>query len=106
MNKIEAPNVQKNEKERRKDWLSEEINVEFFNLEEPGVPLKFTFGTTRKPEKHILLHGGKYKLRREVVNHVESRQIPIWGYTPDGEGRMKKTLKSYKSRFQCRQIFE
>jgi len=102
----EAPNVQMNKKDRHKEWLNEEIMVEFFNLEEPGVPLKFVYGPTDKTEKHILLHGGKYKLKREVVQHIESRQTPIWGYKPDGKGLMQKNLEGYKSRFQCRQLFE
>ena len=103
---VQAPAVHKDKKQQRKDWMNEEIRIEFFNLEEPGVPLKFVFGPTRKTETHTLLHGGKYTLRREVVQHVESRQTPIWGYKPDGEGRMQKDLKGYKSRFQCRQMFE
>jgi len=102
----EAPAVIKDSKDRRKDWLDEEIMIEFFNLEEPGVPVKFAFGPANKPHTHTLLHGGKYKLKREVVNHVESRQTPMWGYKPDGRGVMQKNLEGYKSRFQCRQIFE
>lgn len=102
----EAPTVLKDKKDRRKDWLAEEIFVEFFNLEEPGVPIKFSFGPTNKTETHTLLHGGKYRLRREVVEHIESRQTPLWGYKPDGRGQMQKNLEGYKSRFQCRQIFE
>jgi hypothetical protein len=102
----EAPNVQKDKEDRKKEWLAEEVRVEFFNLEEPGVPVKFMHGTTKKPETYTLLHGGKYTLRREVTQHVESRQTPIWGYKPNGEGQMEKTLKGYKSRFQCRQLFE
>jgi len=106
MSKVEAPNVQKDKKERQKEWLNEEIMVEFFNLEEPGVPVNFSYGSTKSPEKYTLLHGGKYRLRREVVQHIESRQTPLWGYSPDGRGRMQKNLEGYKSRFQCRQIFE
>jgi len=106
MTKLETPNIVKDEKERHKEWLDEEIMIEFMNLEEPGVPVKFTYGTTRKPETHTLLHGGKYRLKREIVNHIESRQTPIWGYKPNGLGQMEKHLKGHKSRFQCRQIFE
>ncbi len=101
----EAPNIVQDEKDRKKKWLAEVLNVEFFNLEEPGVALKFVFGSARKPETFTLIHGGKYNLRREITQHVESRQTPIWGYKPNGEGQMEKTLKGYKSRFQCRQLF-
>ena len=102
----EAPTIQKSEADRKKEWLNEVITVEFFNIEEAGVPIKFSFGPTRKPEKYTLLHGGKYPLRREVIQHIESRQTPIWGYKPNGMGQMEKTLKGYKSRFQCKQLFE
>jgi len=100
-----VPNVQNDEKEKKSQWLKEEILVEFYNLEEPGVPLRFSYGSSKKPENFTLLHGGKYTLRREIVNHLESRQIPLWGYKPDGSGKMVKDLKGYKSRFQCRQVF-
>jgi len=91
---------------KKKAWLEELLHIEFYNLEEPGVPLKFAYGSTKKPETFTLLHGGKYRLPREVVNHIESRQVPMWGYKPDGTGRLQRNLEGYKSRFQCRQIFE
>ena len=94
------------EKKRHKDWLNEELLIEFYNIEEPGVPVKFVFGDTKNNEKHTLLHGGKYRLRREVIQHLESRQTPIWKFKPDGSGQMIKNIEGYKSRFQCRQIFE
>jgi len=102
----EAPNVQKDKKDRQREWLKEPITFEFFNLEEPGVPVKFSFGSTNKTETYTMLHGGKYTYPREVIQHLESRQVPIWGYQPDGRGVMQKKLEGYKSRFQCRQIFE
>lgn len=106
MTTLETPAVQKDKKERHKEWLKEEIAFEFFNLEEPGVPLKFSYGPTTRTKTYSMLHGGKYTYPREIVRHLESRQTPIWGYKPDGEGKMVKNLKGYKSRFQCRQIFE
>lgn len=96
----------RSEEERKEEWLNEEIMIEFMNLEEPGAPVKFPFGTTRKNKIYTLMHGGKYRLPRRVVTHIESRQTPIWGYRPDGKGQMEKNLEGYKSRFQCRQIFE
>lgn len=102
----EAPAIVKSEKERRKEWLKEEIHFEFFNLEEPGVPIKFAFGPTSNTKTYTMIHGGKYRYPREVVNHLESRQSPIWGYKPDGRGIMNKNLEGYKSRFQCRQLFD
>lgn len=101
-----APTMVRDPKDVKRDWLNEVLHVEFYNLEEPGVNLTFVTGNTKKPEKHILFHGGKYKLRRETINHLQSRQTPIFSYRPNGQGQMEKALSGYKSRFQCRQIFE
>tara|TARA_R110002126_G_scaffold127479_1_gene269685 strand:+ start:50 stop:370 length:321 start_codon:yes stop_codon:yes gene_type:complete len=102
----EAPNVHRDAEDRKKEWLKEIIPFEFFNLEEPGVPIKFSFGPTNKTKTYTMLHGGKYNYPREVVQHLESRQTPIWGYKPDGSGKSAKNLEGYRSRFQCRQLFE
>ena len=83
----------------------EKVQIEFYNIEEPGVPIRFSYGSTKRPEKFHLMHGGKYNLRREVINHLESRQLPIYDYQPDGAGQMRKVLTGYKSRFQCRQVW-
>lgn len=106
MTKIETPNVHKNKKDKENEWLKENVTFEFFNLEEPGVPIKFAFGPTNDTKTYTLLHGGKYTYPRRVLQHIESKQTPIWGYKPDGHGRMTKNLEGYKSRFQCRQTFE
>lgn len=97
--------VQKDKKDRKEEWLDEDIHFEFFNLEEPGVPVKFVFGPSNRAKTYTLLHGGKYTYPRRIVQHLESRQVPIWGYKPNGSGQMEKSLEGYKSRFQCRQLF-
>lgn len=91
--------------EREKAWLEEEIDIEFYNLEEPGLMNKFPFGSTKNFKVYTLLHGGKYKLPRKVIRHIESRQTPIWKFMPDGLGGMAKKLSGMKPRFQCRQVF-
>lgn len=91
--------------ERERNWLDEEIDIEFYNLEEPGMMNKFPFGTTKNFKVYTLFHGGKYKLPRKVVRHIESRQTPMWKWQPDGQGGMTKKLVGNKSRFQCRQVF-
>lgn len=106
MTKIETPNVLKDKKERQKEWLEEMVTFEFFNLKEPGVPLKFSYGPTNNMKDYTLLHGGKYTYPREIVKHIESKQVPIWKYRPDGSGNIIKQLEGYDSRFQCRQLFE
>ena len=103
---VRAPKIVKSEAERKKEWMAEEIAIEFMNLEEPGMIQKFVYGPTNKAKTYTLFHGGKYKLSREVVQHIESRQTPIWNYRPNGIGGMEKELTGHKSRFQCRQTFE
>ncbi len=91
--------------EREKQWLDEEIEIEFYNLEEPGLMNKFPYGTTKNFKVYTLMHGGKYRLPRKVIQHIQSRQTPIWKYRPDGSGTLGKRLESMKPRFQCREVF-
>lgn len=91
--------------EKEKNWLDEMVEIEFYNLEEPGLLNKFPFGTTNEFKVYNLMHGGKYTLPRKVIKHIESRQTPIWKFMPDGFGKMAKQRMGYKPRFQCRQVF-
>ena len=91
--------------EKEKEWLNEEIEIEFYNIEEPGVMNKFSYGTTKDYTDYALFHGAKYTLPRKVIRHIESRQTPIWAYEPDGHGKMTKKMTGSKPRFQCRQVF-
>lgn len=91
--------------EAEQKWLDEEVEVEFYNIEEPGVINKFSYGTTKDYTDYALFHGGRYTLSRKVIKHIETRQTPIWSYEPDGHGRMEKKLTGWKPRFQCRQVF-
>lgn len=77
---------------------------EFYNLEEPGLSIKFPYGPSTNIKKYHLFHGGKHDLPEEVVRHVESCQTPMWAYRPDGNGQMVKQLTGWKSRFQLRQV--
>lgn len=91
--------------DKEKQWLDEVVDFEFYNLEEPGLMNKFPFGTTKNFKVYTLFHGAKYKLPRRVVQHIESRQTPMWKWQPDGQGGMRKQLMGSKPRFQCRQVF-
>lgn len=90
--------------DKEQKWLDEEIEVEFLNMEEPGISVKFVHGSTNNAKKYHLFHGGKYKLSRNVVKHLESRSVPMWKWRPDGQGSMHKQIIGTKPRFQCRQI--
>lgn len=94
-----------NKSEREKKWLEEEIEIEFYNIEEPGLSLKFPYGSTREHKIYTLYHGGKYVLPRKVIQHLESRATPIWKWRPDGTGSMAKELVGTAPRFQCKQTF-
>ena len=103
MTKLENPK-ELDAAELEEKWKKEEKTFEFYNLEEPGLVLRFPWGPTKKIEKFTFFHGQKYKIRREIADHVESRQTPIWGYRPNGLGSTEKTLNGWKPRFQMREV--
>ena len=84
--------------------LKEERTFEFYNLEEPGLAVKFSYGPTTSPKRYNFWHGEKYTIPVEVAEHVERSQTPIYGYRPDGTGRMVKQLTGWKPRFQMREV--
>lgn len=94
-----------NPRANEEEWLNEEVTVEFMNLEEPGLMQKFAYGTTKNAKTYILMHGGKYKLSRRLVNHINTREVPQWKWVPDGTGSLGKQLVSKKPRFQCREVY-
>ena len=87
-----------------KEHLEKICEFEFYNIEEPGLSLQFSYGPTTKPTKYKMWHGQKYKVPRKVAEHIETRQTPMWGYRPNGEGKMIKALIGWKSRFQMREV--
>jgi len=93
----------KNEKEEK--YLREVCEYEFYNLEEPGLSLKFPYGNTRTKHNFQFFHGAKYKVPRHVAMHVESRSTPMWDWRPDGTGKMVKQHIGTKPRFQMRQVY-
>ncbi|HNC88737.1 MAG TPA: hypothetical protein PL000_07285 [Anaerolineales bacterium] len=92
-----------NEKEEK--YLREIGVYEFQNLEDPGLQITFPYGGTKKSQKFILMHGGRYKLPRHVANWIESRGEPIYKWKPNGEGRMESTYSGRKPRFSLRPVF-
>lgn len=93
----------KNEKEEK--YLREICEYEFFNLEEPGVLQKFSYGNTKQNHTFTFLHGGKYTLPRFVARHLESCSTPIWDYRPNGLGNMSKKQVGTKPRFRMSAVF-
>jgi len=97
------PNKKLSEKEEK--HLREMVNYEFFNLEEPGLQQRFTYGNAHNKHTFVFDHGGKYTVPRFVARHIEAKSTPMWGWKPDGTGRMEKSLKGQKSRFQMREVY-
>lgn len=91
--------------EREKNYLDEEIEIEFYNTEEPGMMQVFSYGPSNSVKTYKLFHGGRYKLPRKVINHIESKGTSNWALRPDGLGSTRPVKEGVKPRFQCRQIF-
>lgn len=102
---IEAEPMTSDEKARKAAWLEEVRNYEFLNLEQPGLMQKFPYGTTKNHKVYTLFHGGTYPLPRKVAMHLESCRVPLWKWTPDGQGKMVKTSAGSQPRFQCREVY-
>lgn len=91
--------------DKEEKFLREVCEYEFYNLEEPGLSIKFPYGDTRKHHNFTFYHGTKYKVPRHVARHLESCSTPIWDWRPDGTGKMAKQRVGEKSRFQMRHVF-
>lgn len=103
---IDPVNPSRKYSEKEEKHLREVVKYEFMNLEEPGLSQKFPYGNAKAKHIFNFEHGGKYSVPRFVARHLESCSTPMWGYKPDGFGRMEKVLKGRKSRFQMREVYE
>jgi|ERR1051325_3521371 hypothetical protein len=91
--------------EKEQAWLDEEVDFEFFNIEEPGVDHTFSFGPSNNVKIYTLKHGHKYKYPRRIVNHIESKGPGNWATRPDGRGGSMTVKEGIRPRFQCKIIF-
>lgn len=103
---IDPTNPTKKYSEKEEKHLREMNTYEFMNLEEPGLMITFPYGNAGNKHNFKLMHGGKYILPRFMQRHIESKSTPIWGWKPDGTGRLTKILKGRNSRFQMREVYE
>lgn len=103
---IDPKNPHKKYSEKEEKHLRELCTYEFMNLEEPGLMLKFPYGTASNKANLVFMHGGRYRIPRFLARYVESKETPIWGWQPDGTGRMQKVMKGSKSRAQMREVYE
>ena len=93
------------ENEKEEKFLREICEYEFYNLETPGLCLRFTYGSTNNNHTLTLFHGAKYKMPRFIAQHIESKGTPIWEWRPDGTGRLSKNNIGRKPRFRMSQVF-
>lgn len=92
--------------EKEEKYLNEISKYEFYNLEDPGMLIKFRYGDTTRNTKFIFLHGGKYDVPRHVARHIENCSTPIHDWRPNGMGQMVGQKTGDKPRFQMRQVFQ
>jgi hypothetical protein len=92
--------------DKEQAWLDEEVTFEFYNIEEPGSDLQFSFGPANNIKNYHLKHGQRYKYPRRVVNHIESKGPGNWALRPDGQGGTNAVKEGIKPRFQCKIIFD
>jgi len=91
--------------EKEENYLKEICKFEFYNLEDPGMLIKFRYGNTSKNTKFVFLHGGKYDVPRHVARHIENCSTPLHDWRPNGTGQMVGQKVGNKPRFQMRQVF-
>lgn len=92
--------------EKEEKHMREIKDYEFYNLEEPGVIHKFSYGSGNKLCTITLFHGQTYHLPRFIARHLEQCAIPIWDWRPDGTGRMIKKKIGKKPRFRLSQMLD
>ena len=92
--------------EKEEKWLREISTYEFSNQEEPGLSIKFPYGSTRNKKNFMFFHGGKYQIPRFLARFVETCTTPIWKWKPDGSGSLIKERVGERPRFQMRELYE
>lgn len=79
--------------------------VVFRNDRDPGHPLEFHYHSATHPLHHYkLFHGKEYTLPVEIVEHLESRAVPIYGYRRGNDGHPEMFIQSYKHQFSCKTV--
>jgi hypothetical protein len=79
--------------------------VVFRNDRDPGMPLEFHFHSATHPLHHYkLLHGKEYTLSVEIIEHLESRRIPIYVYRRDADGMPQLCVNGYRHYYVCKPV--
>lgn len=79
--------------------------VVFLNGRDPGVALHFHYASATYPlQQFTLYHGFEHELAEEIIDHLESRKEPQYGYRRDPQGHPECFVKSWKYIFQCKPV--
>lgn len=79
--------------------------IEFRNDRDPGVPLEFHYASGTHPlQQYKLFHGHQHTLPVEVIKHLETRAIPMYGYKKGPDGHPEMYVSGWKYQFTCRPI--
>jgi hypothetical protein len=86
-------------------YIPEYRDITFLNGRDPGYPLDFHYSSKTHPLKlYKLLHGQNYKLPIEIIEHLEGRSEPVYGYRKGLDGHPEMYIVSRKFLFQCRNV--
>lgn len=91
--------------EKEEKFLREIAEFEFYNLEEPGLSHRFSYGDARNNHTFTMYHGEKYRLPRFIARHLESCATPRYEWRPNGKGGLEKVQAGNKPRFRMSQVF-
>lgn len=77
--------------------------VVFVNQRDPGVMLEFHYKTKTYPLQHFKLMDGEcYKLAKEIIDHLQSCSIPIYGKETMDKGVCERPVIGHKYMYSFR----
>lgn len=77
----------------------------FRNDRDPGYPLEFHYKSKFHPlHQYKLFHGKEYTLPVEVIEHLESRVVPIYSYRKSPDGHPEMYTSGFKNQFSCKTV--
>lgn len=79
--------------------------IVFRNDRDPGMPLEFHYHSpTHRLHHYKLFHGKEYTLPVEIIEHLENRAVPIYGYRRGPDGCPEMFVNGYKHQFSCKTV--
>jgi hypothetical protein len=79
--------------------------IVFRNDRDPGMCHEFHYHSKTHPLHHYkLFHGQEVTLPVEIIEHLENRAIPIYGYRKGPDGHPEMYVQGYKHQFSCKTV--